>query len=139
MQKTHELFGMIHHLKSSMGFKVGDTQSRWLNYISFFFFFLLSWEGGKGTALMLGAILDFCLNVIQGIHLDKKKTEKFCSSLKEVWFLMTVLYSIVLKDRHFNKIYVCEILFICVQLSNVLHTHLWVGELLRLEFNYFID
>ena len=61
---------------------------------------------------MLGDILDFYLTVIRGIHLDEKKTEKFCSNLKEVWFLMTVLYSIVLKDRHFNKIYIFEILFV---------------------------
>ena len=135
MQKTHELFGMIHHLKNSMGFRVGDTESPWLNYISFSLF----WEGGNGHSAHAGSHHDFYLNIIQGIHLDKKKTENFCSSLKEVWILMTVLYSIVLKDRHFNKIYIFDILFICVQLSNVLHIHLCVGEILRLKCNYFID
>ena len=137
MQKTHELFGMIHHLKSSMGFKVGDTQSRWLNYISFFFFYFLEREE-RAQLSRWEPSLTFVWMLFRVYTLTRKR-QKFCSSLKEVWFLMTVLYSIVLKDRHFNKIYVCEILFICVQLSNVLHTHLWVGELLRLEFNYFID
>lgn len=78
------------------------------------------------------------LNVVQGIHLDKKRTEKFCCGLNTVWFLMTVLYSIMRKDRYINQIYSFEIIiFICVQLNNVLNIHPYAGEILGQK--YFID
>lgn len=120
---------MTYYLKNYTRFKVCGTESLLRIYIPFCF---LEREE-KGTAFMLGAVSDFYLNVIQGIHLDKKKAEKFCFSLKKVWFLMTVLYSIVRKDRHFSQIYIFEV--ICVQLSNVLNIHLCVGELLGLKYN----
>lgn len=67
---------MTYYLKNYTRFKFCGTESLLLIYIPFCF---LEREE-KGTALMLGAVSDFYLNVIQGIHLDKKKTEVWLQS-----------------------------------------------------------
>lgn len=61
-------------------------------------------------AFILGAVCDFHLNVVQGVHLDQKKFEKFCSGLNKGWIFKTMLYSIMKKDKYFNQIYIFEVI-----------------------------
>lgn len=65
---------MIYHLKNSVRFKVGGTES--LLLINFLLVCFIEREK-RDTTLILRAVHDFHLNVIQDIHLDKKKIESY--------------------------------------------------------------